>query len=132
MIVERDPAALFCPDSLKRRNPLFELTFELLFERLFVPLLNPRFELLFELKFVLPLAGLPSSRCAPEICDCPCSNERDPAVVFVFPRAEKKCWFCGVFRIVDGAAWRPLAEKLSRPGLNGTLPVVKRAFWNCP
>ncbi len=46
-------------------------------------------------------------------------------------RAEKKCWFCDTFRVVDAAAARPLAEKLSRLGLTGNLPVLKRAFWNC-
>jgi hypothetical protein len=33
--------------------------------------------------------------------------------------------------VVDAAAARPLAEKLSRLGLTGNLPVEKRAFWNC-
>ena len=44
--------------------------------------------------------------------------------------AEKKCWFCEILRVVDGAAGRPLAEKLSRLGVTGNLPVEKRAFWN--
>jgi hypothetical protein len=33
--------------------------------------------------------------------------------------------------MVEGAAGRPLAEKLSRLGVIGSLPVEKRAFWNC-
>jgi len=41
---------------------------------------------------------------------------------------EKKCWFCDTLRVVDAAAGRPLAEKLSRLGLTGSLPVEKRAF----
>jgi len=53
----------------------------------------------------------------------------DPAAVV--PRVEKKCWFCATFRVVEAAPGRPLAEKLSRPGVAGTLPVLKRAFWNC-
>jgi hypothetical protein len=46
----------------------------------------------------------------------------------VVPRVEKKCWFCDTFRVVEAAAALPLAEKLSRLGLTGSLPVVKRAF----
>jgi len=61
-------------------------------------------------------------------CD-PRSDDRADALVV--PRVEKKCWFCDAFRVVDATAGRPLAEKLSRLGVAGTLPVVKRAFWNC-
>lgn len=46
------------------------------------------------------------------------------------PRVEKKCWFCETFRVVEAAAERPLAEKLSRLGLTGNLPVEKLALWN--
>ena len=102
MPVEREPKPLFCPDSLERRNPP----------------LNPPFAPLFE-----PLRALPFELPFPV-------NDRDVAV-FVFPRAEKKCWFCGAFRIVDGAAGRPLAEKLSRLGFTGNLPLEKCAFRNC-
>jgi hypothetical protein len=35
-----------------------------------------------------------------------------------------------MFRVVEAAAGRPLAEKLPRLGFTGSLPVVKRAFWN--
>jgi hypothetical protein len=55
----------------------------------------------------------------------PGCTERGAAVL---PRAEKKCWFCDTFRVVEGAAGRPLAEKLSRLGVTGSLPVVKCAF----
>jgi hypothetical protein len=58
----------------------------------------------------------------------PSATERGAAVV---PRAEKKRWFCDRFLVVDGAAGRPLAEKLSRVGVTGSLPVEKCAFWNC-
>ena len=51
--------------------------------------------------------------------------------VGLLPCAEKKCWFCETLRVVDAAAGRPLAEKLSRPGATGNRPEVKRAFWNC-
>lgn len=54
-----------------------------------------------------------------------------PVVPRLVPRAEKKCWFCDTPRLVDAAAERPLAEKLSRPGVTGSLPVAIRAFWNC-
>jgi hypothetical protein len=57
------------------------------------------------------------------------SEDRFAAVVV--PWVEKKCWFWATFRVVDAAAARPLAEKLSRPGLTGGLPVLNRAFWNC-
>lgn len=117
--VERGCATVFCPDWLKRRNPLFGPVLDLIFE--------------------LPLPGratsrpfpvnLPAGRLLFEICDCPRPNDRDafPEV----PRAEKKCWFCDTCRMVEAAAGRPLAEKLSRLGVMGTLPFVKRAFWNC-
>jgi hypothetical protein len=50
----------------------------------------------------------------------------------VAPRLEKKCWFCDTLRVVEAAAARPLAEKLSRLlGLTGNLPVLKLACWNC-
>jgi hypothetical protein len=117
--VERDCAMVFCPDWLKRRNPLFELALDL--------------------KFELALPGLATSRPFPvnrpagrllfDICDCPRPNDRDAAPEV--PRAEKKCWFCDTCRMVEAAAGRPLAEKLSRLGVMGTLPFVKRAFWNC-
>jgi hypothetical protein len=71
----------------------------------------------------------PACRLPFDICDCPLPNERD--AVPEVPRAEKKCWFCDTFRMVEGAAARPLAEKLSRLGVIGSLPVEKRAFWNC-
>lgn len=108
---------LFGPDWPKRWNPLFTgraVSF-------LPPNDPPCWRLLFE--------------------TCPRFNER--AAVPVLPRsservgfavllrAEKKCWFCETLRIVDGAAGRPLAEKLSRLGVTGSLPVVKRAFWNC-
>ena len=68
-----------------------------------------------------------------DICDCPrpCPRSNDRGAVPEVPRAEKKCWFCDTLRMVEGAAARPLAEKLSRLGVIGTLPAVKRAFWNC-
>jgi hypothetical protein len=72
--VERDCPPLFGPDSPKRRNPLFEPLFELLFPGLEISRLFP--------------VGPPSSRRAPEICDCPRSAERGDAFV---PRPEKKC-----------------------------------------
>lgn len=41
----------------------------------------------------------------------------------------KKC--CGPpLRIVDGAAGRPLADKLARVGTTGRFPVIMRAFLN--
>jgi hypothetical protein len=68
-----------------------------------------------------------------EICDSLRSDddaaERDAPAALLPPRAEKKCWFCDTFRVVDAAAARPLAEKLSRLGLTPNLPVLKRAFW---
>jgi hypothetical protein len=100
---------------LKRRDPLFELVFPGRATSRPFPVKPPGCRLPFE------------------ICDCPrpcpLSNDRDVAAVA--PRAEKKCWFCDTFRTVEGAAGRPLAEKLSRLGVIGSLPVVKRAFWNC-
>jgi hypothetical protein len=36
-----------------------------------------------------------------------------------------------VLRIVEGAAARPLADKLARVGTTGTLPVIMRAPLNC-
>jgi hypothetical protein len=49
-------------------------------------------------------------------------------IALVLLCAEKKCWFCDTPRVVDGAAARPLAEKLARLGLTGSLPVLNRAF----
>jgi hypothetical protein len=98
---------------LKRWNPLFE------------PLPEPLFDVMF------PGRGA-SLRRAPAICDCPrCDMAVLPRDMAVLPRGEKKCWFCATFRVVEAAAGRPLAEKLSRVGGIGTLPVEKRAFWNC-
>lgn len=70
---DRDPATWFGPDSLKRRNPLFELALELLFPGLGTSRMFP--------------VDLPTCRLLFEICDPPRSNERGAAVV---PRAEKK------------------------------------------
>ena len=58
----------------------------------------------------------------------PFPNDRPLVPLAAVPRAEKKCSFCATFRVVDGAAGRPLAEKLSRLGVIGSLPVEKRAF----
>ena len=96
---------------------------------------NPPFEPVRELVFpgrgasrTFPV-GLPTCRPPFEICDSTRPDDRGPPAVV--PRAEKKRWFCDTFRIVEAAAGRPLAEKLSRPGVTGNLPVEKRAFWNC-
>jgi hypothetical protein len=80
--VERDPAAVFCPDWPKRWDPLFERLFELMFELL--------------------LPGRETSRLFPA------DLLFDAAAVV--PWAEKKCWFCDTFRVVEAAAGRPLAE----------------------
>jgi hypothetical protein len=92
---------------------------------------------LFEL--VLPGLGasrtfpvdLPSGRLPFATCGRPNANERDAVAPLPLARAEKKCWFCDTFRVVEAAAGRPLAEKLSRVGVTGSLPVEKCAFWNC-
>jgi hypothetical protein len=70
----------------------------------------------------LPFPTRPVSRAKVDLAFEP------PAVA---PRFEKKCWFCDTLRVVEAAAARPLAEKLSRLGVTGNLPVLKLAFWNC-
>lgn len=70
----------------------------------------------------LPFPTLPVSRAKVDLAFEP------PAAA---PRLEKKCWFCDTLRVVEAAAARPLAEKLSRLGVTGNLPVLKLAFWNC-
>lgn len=83
----------------------------------------PLFEVLFDPLFNPPLPDRPTSR--------PFPNDRPFDPLAGLPRDEKKCWFCDTFRVVEAAAGRPLAEKLSRLGVMGNLPPVKRAFWNC-
>jgi len=68
----------------------------------------------------------PPGRLTPAIGDCPRTNECEADALL----AEKKCWFCDRLGIVAAAAARPLAEKLSRPGVTGNLPVEKFAFRN--
>jgi hypothetical protein len=78
---------------------------------------------LFELT---PEPDLPSCRPAFEICDSGRPNECVEEATLLC--AEKKCWFCDTFRVVEAAAGRPLAEKLSRLGVTGNLPVEKLAL----
>ncbi|MGA9506795.1 MAG: hypothetical protein WBV31_20315 [Terriglobales bacterium] len=68
--------------------------------------------------FELPFPGRTAWRLLPlklpvccrvfETPDCPRSIVRE--AVAAVPRAEKKCWFCDTFRVVEAAAARPLAE----------------------
>jgi hypothetical protein len=76
---------LFSEFWLNCRNPPFELAFE--------PAREPAFD--------PPLPGRAASRPLP--ADLPASDAE-------LLRPEKKCWFSETFRVVDGAAARPLAE----------------------
>jgi hypothetical protein len=55
-----------------------------------------------------------------------CWNGTGRVALAVLP---KKCWGPPL-RIVDGAAGRPLADKLARVGTTGRFPVIMRAFLN--
>lgn len=97
--------------ELDRSNPRLVLEFEL-------PLRDSSRPLPIELRFdELPIDALPFDD--RPLAELPLKDR--PAVV---PRAEKKCWFCDTFRVVEPAAARPLADNPSRLGL-GSLPLLK-------
>lgn len=63
--------------------------------------------------------------CKRAVC---CWNDAGRAAFPALPK--KRC--CGpALRTVDGAAARPLADKLALVGTTGRFPVIMRAFLNC-
>lgn len=60
--------------------------------------------------------------------DCCCWNETGRVAV---PRADPKKCCAPPLRMVDGAAARPLADKLACVGTTGKLPAIMRAPFNC-
>ena len=91
---------------------------------------NPLFELVFP--------GRATSRPFPRPPACRFRSRS--AIALARTIAMRSQWCLGPRRSADSATRseslkeppaRPLAEKLSRPGVIGSLPVEKRAFWNC-
>lgn len=60
-------------------------------------------------------------------CDCSCWNDAGRAMLLCVPKKRSE----PPLRIVDGAAARPLADKLARDGTTGRLPAICRAPLIC-